>query len=431
MTEASDFASRLFEIARTNNGENITLELGGVPVFVVQDLDSAHHVLRHNAANYLKSMEWFRQALGASRFTENGSGWNLRQALSQSYLSRFDREKTVKASIRLARKALQKLNTKGEEQPQPVDDAVLRNLAAAVMLEVFFDVDLDSSGVELEHIAYLVGFGSEYSFVPHGKKIAFSSQEIASFMDIRYKVLRSMQVFRQGDVPQESLLGKIRKMDAEGTEGFRLEHEMTMFFAAASETTAATLGWAMFALSRWPETQDELRKVSSRLPDLEECCWEDIETCEPLRNFVLEVLRMFPSTPVIARRAVVPDGIGDKIVGADEQVLISLVGIQHNRNINPDPWQLDIKRPPSGGANFGNSISFSTGPRVCGGTRFALTELMSVLLTFIREAEFSPTSMAEPKFLFRTQLMNEGGQPVRVSMRISNAVSGAEAGGYS
>ncbi len=415
MSEASDFAARLYALARSDNGENVTLELGGVPVFVVQDLDSAHYILRHNASNYLKSMDWFRQALGASRFTENGPAWAERQALSQPFFSRFDRDKTVGASVAAARKALDKLYRHANEGRQTIDDAVLRYLAASVMLEVFFDVDLETSGVEPEHIAYLVGFGSEYSFVPPRNNIAFSNAEITRFLDIRYKVLHSMQTFRNGDASEQSLLGRVRKMDADGSHGFRLEHEMTMYFAAASETTAATLGWAMFCLSRWPDIQTRLRSACELLPDLDECLWEDIEGSEILRNFVLEVLRMFPSTPVIARRAIDKDQIGDRFIAADEQVLISLVGIQHSRKINPDPWKLDIERPAPGGANFGNSISFSTGPRVCGGTRFALAELMSVLLTFIREAKFEATSPNEPNFLFRTQLMNEGGQPVSVS----------------
>lgn len=293
------------------------------------------------------------------------------------------------------------------------------------MLEVFFDVDLEASGVEPEDIAYLVGFGSEYSFVPARNHIAFSNAEITRFLDVRYKVLHSMQTFRHGDVPEDSLLGKIRKMDADGSHGFRLEHEITMYFAAASETTAATLGWAMYCLSRWPDIQTRLRSACELLPDLDQCLWEHIEETEILRNFVLEVLRMFPSTPVIARRAIDEDRIGGRFIAANEQVLISLVGIQHNRKINPDPWQLNIERPAPGVANFGNSISFSTGPRVCGGTRFALAEVMTVLLTFIREAKFEATSMAEPNFLFRTQLMNEGGQPVSVSALRSDRTYGS------
>src|SRR5690606_847198 len=102
-----------------------------------------------------------------------------------------------------------------------------------------------------------------------------------------------MQVFREGETPQDGLLNLLRKADADADSNFHLEHEMTMFFAAASETTAATMGWAMHLLSRNPDIQERLREAVSRLP--QDVNWQQIEDLDILRHFVLEVLRIFPS----------------------------------------------------------------------------------------------------------------------------------------
>src|SRR5690606_34832066 len=134
-------------------------------------------------------------------------------------------------------------------------------LAAAVMLEVFFERDLDSDGIDLEDIAAMLRFGSEYSFVPDKALLPFPTEVTRAFLTIRAKVLGDMQIFRAGPAPADGLLAALRAMDADAAQGFHLEHEMTTFFAAASETTAATLGWALFLLARNPDIQTALQQA--------------------------------------------------------------------------------------------------------------------------------------------------------------------------
>jgi hypothetical protein len=90
--EASEFCNLLYQLAARRPGRNVELELNGVPVMIVQDIDDANRVLRANAANYRKNLNWFRQALGASRLTEDGEAWRVRRDASQEFLVRFDRE---------------------------------------------------------------------------------------------------------------------------------------------------------------------------------------------------------------------------------------------------------------------------------------------------------------------------------------------------
>lgn len=413
MTEASQFASLLYRVAEERNGEDLVLTLGGIPVFVIQKEESAQQVLRRSAANFDKQMDWFRQALGASRFTENGEEWNYRQRLSQRFLSRFDPDRTWRAAQRLGRQALAAIAADSAAGAQSVSDAILRHLAAGIMLDVLFERDLARDGIDLEDIAFMLRFGSEYSFVPDGSRMPFPPDVVRDFLKVRTKVLADMQAFRQGEAAPGGLLDLLRAADADPASNLHLEHEMTMFFAAASETTAATMGWAMFLLSRNPAIEAQLRAAVMGLP--EDAGWQQVDSLEILRNFVFEVLRMFPSTPVIARRARAAEQVGDYLVGAGEQILISLVGIQYDRRRREDPWQIRLDPEVHGGAT--HSISFSLGPRVCGGKRFAMFELMALLVVFLRNATFRPTSDAPPRFRFQTQLMHEGGQPVAVSLR--------------
>src|SRR5690606_20476963 len=98
MSEANSFADLLYKTADSEFRRDTTLIVGGVKPFIIQNIKSAHYVLRHNSKNYIKSMDWFRQTFGASRFTENDESWRIRQELSQTYLSRFDRDRAYQTS---------------------------------------------------------------------------------------------------------------------------------------------------------------------------------------------------------------------------------------------------------------------------------------------------------------------------------------------
>lgn len=414
MSEANSFADLLYKTADSEFRRDTTLILGGVKTFIIQNIKSAHYVLRHNSKNYIKSMDWFRQTFGASRFTENDESWRIRQELSQTYLSRFDRDRAYQTSVLFGKSALDILVKNSNQGDKNISDSVLRDLAASIMLDVFFQRDLVKTGVALDDIAAMLQFGSEYSFVATKAQFPRNADETRNFLKVRSRVLNALQSFRMGDATQGGLLDAMRKLDNEGSYGFRLEHEIAMFFAAASETTAATLGWAAFILARNPELQDSLRVALKKLPPLEECDWRQIEQHGLLRNFVSEVLRIFPSTPVIARRAIDHDRIGDYSVEAGEQILVSMIGIQRERRENPSFWNINLADLSAEASSTGNPISFSIGPRMCGGSRFAMLELMAILCLFIREGQFEPTSDHPPQFVFQTQLMHDNGQPVRV-----------------
>ena len=90
MDQSSQICARLYDLAKTRNAENVMLDLNGVPVLLVHRLEDADHILRTNAGNYKKNMKWFRQALGASRFSEDGKAWEIRRELTQPYTAADD-----------------------------------------------------------------------------------------------------------------------------------------------------------------------------------------------------------------------------------------------------------------------------------------------------------------------------------------------------
>lgn len=465
---STDLCHELYRLAAEHNGRDVELTLSGVPLLVIQDRDSAQYVLRRNSANYDKNMPWFRQALGPSRMTENGPQWRFRQMLSQTYLARFDRQRTFEQCVAAATHCAQALIAAGngradegradESRAAAIDDNQLREMAANVMLESFFGRSLKQSGIDIAEIAQLIAFGSDYAFSPQTDRPAFTPERLKAFLDVRAKVLEDLQSFRRDPGEPGSLLARLSQAESAdgpqrssqsqngaaigadadaggGGDPFTLEHELTLFFAAGAETTAASMGWAFYLLARNPVIQRELHACVDAFWSRGAVQWTDLEAIAPLEAFLGEVLRIFPPTPVVGRRARTNDKIGGQPVAAGQQILVSLVGVQHQR---PAPDQicegasnearanrtnlfdlrpLDLHQPADTAPNSGQSFSFGVGPRVCAGARFAMVEMMTFLATFLRLARFEPTSDAAPVFRWQSQLLHEGGQPVRLIAR--------------
>jgi cytochrome P450 len=417
MSEASDFCSLLYQLAQERSGEDVPLVMSGYPVLIVQDIDSAQRVLRTNAGNYVKNMLRYTQALGASRITENGEAWQIRQRLSQAYLAKFDRQGTFERCLRHGAACIEKLRARSDAGEPTLADDLFREMAAGVMLETFFGRTLEESGVDVANIARMIAFGSEYAFMPDQGPAALDPDQLRSFLEVRAKVLASLASFRAGDVEEGSLLSRIRELSAVPDNGFVLEHEVTLFFAAGAETTAASMGWACYLLARNPELQERLRGAADRFWSGSAANWEQLSDVSEFESFLDAVLRIFPAAPMVGRRALGSDTLGGHQIQPDDQVLVSIVGVQHGTQSGSDPWSVDIDAADARAANVGHSFTFSVGPRVCAGARFAVIEMMSFLAVFLRDARFELTSTAPPRFRWQSQLLHEGGQPVKVVRR--------------
>lgn len=412
MNLSSSICAQLYDLAKVRNGENVTITLNDVDVLVIQRQKEADQILRMNAGNYRKNMAWFRQALGASRFSEDGKAWEIRKVLTQGYFNKFDREKTFQLSAHYARQTIETLIGQSQVSDR-LDDDTLRNMTASVLVDNFFGIKLSDSGIDLSLLAELMEYGSEYSFVPPGKTSDLYRQTLMKLPELRRKVLDALGYFRNGDVPRTPLLEGLLEADARKHDRVVLEHELMTFMAAGAETSAATMGWACYLLARHPDLQERLRTIARRFWQADMPDWKQLSTLQPLASFISETLRLYPPTPIVARYAIETDHLGDVVVQPGQNIIISFIGIQHDARFRSNPWDIDIDAEMHSKIS-GSTMAFSIGPRVCGGKHFALVELITFLSVFLDLARFELTSGDPPIFHWKSQMLREGGQPVRV-----------------
>lgn len=412
---STDICNALYRFAREYNGRNLDIQLNGVDVWLVQRYEEADHVLRKQASRYRKNMDWFRQALGASRFSEDGARWEARRRLTHEYFTHFDRERTCRLAMRYAQDAAGHLIGNSAAGATRIDDGVLRRMAVSVLVENFFGLPFRDTGIDLDGIAELMEYGSAYSFVPAGRTDALYGDALRRLPSLRRQVLRDLRIFRER-APAGAMLEGMLAADRDPAHGVVLEHELLTFFAAGAETSAATVGWTLYLLAMHDELQARLRDQALALaPRVLDEGWTALSAFDGLAALVSEALRLYPPTPIIARLATCADRAGDREIPPGQNVLISFVGIQHDERYRTEPWRLHVGSDTRRHVGAGVHTAFSFGPRICGGKQFALVELMAFVFALLVHARFEPTSHEPPRFHWKSQMLREGGQPVRVS----------------
>lgn len=416
---STDICNVLYQLANDHNGKNVWLTLNEVPTLVIQTKQDADYVLRRNYANYEKNMAWFRQALGSSRFFENGQVWKNHKNLTQPYLNNFRDIDTIKLAQYHGQQALYQLAYDSSIGKITLDDKVFRKMAMSVLIEHFFSIALDSADINIDNIAQLMEYSSELSFVPAGKLNISYRRKLVQLRALRRQVSQELTLFRHASVVNP-MIERILKAESEPDSLVVLEDELMTFLAAGSESTAAAIGWVCYLLAQYPEEQERLYQEAINHPH--PTTWEALSHMPQLMTFTSEALRLYPPIPIIIRQSLAKDKIGCDLIEERQNILISFIGIMHDASIYPNPWSLNLPTghySPLNDKNSGINMAFSQGPRLCGGKDFALVELAGFISTFVRYGLFSPTSQLPPRFYWKSQMVQQGGHPVQVTLRPS------------
>ncbi|KAH9808915.1 cytochrome P450 monooxygenase [Melampsora americana] len=200
--------------------------------------------------------------------------------------------------------------------------------------------------------------------------------------------------------------------------------QISTFIAAGSETTATSLSWAMWLMTRYPEVQVKLR---NEFLDAQEKCLtgclepEIIYSLPYLEAFCREVLRFIPPVTSMLRQAVSSDQIplatpvklrNGEIVNSipiqkGQTILIPVSAYNRSKAVfgptadqfDPERWlSKNYMREEEEDPGFSNSglaiglwaglLSFSTGPKSCIGYKFSLMEMKVILAHLMLEFKF-------------------------------------------
>lgn len=233
--------------------------------------------------------------------------------------------------------------------------------------------------------------------------IAFLRQIIDKIIERRRKDNR--------DEKKDLLSVLLAARDEEGnklTEEELRDQVMTIFLAG-HETTAHTLSWTWYLLSRHPEVENKLSAELDEVLSGKVPAYDDVRQLRYSTQIIQESMRLYPAAWAIPRKVVKRVAIGKQRFEPGDIVLISQYVVhrdsryfEHPERFIPERFSDDLlkKIPPYAYFPFG------AGPRVCIGHHFAMMEAVLILATIaqryqIRLSANHPPVVPEPLITMR------------------------------
>jgi cytochrome P450 len=168
-----------------------------------------------------------------------------------------------------------------------------------------------------------------------------------------------------------------------------LRDEAAVIFMAGHETTANSLAWTWYLISQAPEVEERLhneldRVLGGRLPAL-----ADVPRLVYTRAVFEEAIRLYPPVPLLGRQALRREVIRGREIPVGSLVLVVPWLLHRHRQLwdRPDHFVPERFLPENSLSRAKHAyIPFSTGPRICAGAAFGLTEAILCIAVLAQRA---------------------------------------------
>jgi len=197
-----------------------------------------------------------------------------------------------------------------------------------------------------------------------------------------------------------------------------LRNEAATIFMAGHETTAATLTWAWYLLARAPWVERTVHEEIARVCGNRTPTIADVPELEWCRAVIEETLRLYPPVPILARQNRRADRIGHLDVAANSLILIVPWLLHRTESLFAQPHRFQPERFTEGRRPVPYSyIPFASGPRVCPGLHFGLTEAVLCLAIIAQRFRVRVREAHRVEPVCRLTLRPRGGLPITLERR--------------
>jgi cytochrome P450 len=363
--------------------------------------EAIHHVLVDNHANYRRSpasIRILRPVVGDGLLLSTGDAWRLQRRTVAPALGPRVMPLLSRHVIAASTGALDALHARGDE---PVD---LLSFMQRLMLDIagrsMFSLETQRYGAAMRDL--LREFAEKFAR-PHLLDMllppavpTIRDWGRARFSKRWMRLIETMIAARTGvsrqDEPARDLFDLLRDArDPETGAAFspdQLRDQVATLILAGHETTAVTLFWACVLLANARPTQAWMAEELAGIDLTEDGVQARLQRTRAVVN---ETLRLFPAAFTIVREAILPDRIGDLTLPRRSVVMIAPWVLHRHHAFWTEPAAFNPARfmpdaPPPPRLAF---IPFGTGPRICVGAQFAMTELVLVLASIVKHFDIA------------------------------------------
>ncbi|CAL2269738.1 unnamed protein product [Prunus armeniaca] len=378
----------LYELYLTYGGI-YRLTFGPKSFLIVSDPSIAKHILRDNSKAYSKGIlaEILEFVMGKGLIPADGEIWRVRRraivpALHQKY---------VAAMINLFGEATERLCQKLDAAASDGEDVEMESLFSRLTLDIIgkalFNYDFDSltndTGI-VEAVYTVLREAEDRSVapipvweIPIWKDISPRQRKVATALKLINTTLDDLIAICKRMVDEEELQFHEEYMNeqdpsilhfllasGDDVSSKQLRDDLMTMLIAGHETSAAVLTWTFYLLSTEPSVMSKLQEeadsvLGDRCPTI-----EDVKKLKYATRVINESLRLYPQPPVLIRRSLEDDRLGDYSIKRNEDIFICIWNLHRSPKqwddadkFKPERWPLDGPNPNETNQNFRYFIS--------------------------------------------------------------------------
>jgi cytochrome P450 len=395
---------------RKEYGDIVQLKFGPMDAFVLYSPEYVHHVLVKNQKNYIKGIGYdgFRLLVGNGLVTSDGETWRTHRRLLQPPFTPTAVMQFHQMMVDVTNGLLDRWQAVADAGGSIVMDEEMMRLTMSIIGRAMFDIDLDKEIKEVGQALH-----EAFAFIPQ-RSNALIPMSVPLPSHTRFK--RNLEVINtfiyeriaeaRKNGPSNTLLSRLIQARDEETgealDDLALRDEAVTLFFAGFETTARSLTWVWYLITRHPEVQQRLVAEATAVlgagANRHDPSVEDLHKLVYTHQVVDETLRIYPPTSLLARQASGDDVIGGYDIKAGSMIILVPHLVHRTESVWPDPERFDPDRflPEADAARPKSAyIPFASGPRVCLGNSFALLEMVLAL------------SMASARYVIEAESQDE------------------------
>lgn len=400
--------------------------LAGRGFFLVNAPETIRHVMSKCPQHFPKHHyieDILQPLIGISLFNANGAQWeSQRRIVNQAFVQTALR-RVFPVMLQAIDDMLVRLET--AEQSWEAEEA-MGHVTADIIFRTILSEPLDAQRASDVHHAFrayqtaaqrIMGLSTLH--IPtffHRRKCRVMGQAIReSYAPMIRQRFAQWQADHSGpDDMLRALMAAVDPMTGATLGESELIDQVGTLFLAGHETSASTLGWALYLLAQRPEVQTELRREANALWRDRPPQFGDTRLLETAQNVFRETLRLYPPIAFYVRESTSSTNLREKPVSKGDMVVVSPWVTQRHEALwqNPDAFcperfaQPEQTRP--------GYIPFGLGSRACPGAAFATQESVLILAKILQQFEVVPDPHHVPRPVARLTLRSANGILLRL-----------------
>lgn len=406
-------------------GPVIPVNLANQRLVFISEPEYFKHVLVTKADSYVKYFDGLKPIFGKSMITNDGALWQKIRMPQQpafhpdmfgEYIPYF--VKAIQAKMDIWAKL-----AKSGESFEMVEQTW--TLAADMICKALFDRDMPfNPHIVFKYVKTYTDVTNHRDIrlkIQSGELLELDEQDPAKAVEAWVSVPPAVLGADPREHRERTLLKLIESAVADPAVP-EFDHQQAMdelkqYLWAGTETTALTLAWALYELSRKPEMAERVRAESQAVLGDREPTAADYSALAYTRAVIQETMRIYPPVWGLIRVATENDVIGGKEIRPGDRIALFAYGAHHNPKFWSEPEEFRPERWMGGAAKKQvkySYIPFGAGKRSCIGGAMSQVENTLALALLLRR--FRPEYVGpDPAGINATvTLTPKGGLPFKI-----------------